>query len=109
MLHVQQDGHVHLVPALQGETGRWSAFVAPGLTSISPSELLRASDELRPHEKPMVHEINTVGAAQNACDSGAVPVPRSLETDPRRFLLSVMNDPSIEMALRIEAAKALLP
>jgi hypothetical protein len=79
------------------------------LASISPSELLRASHELRLHERPLVHEINTVGAAQNAGDSGTVPAPLCLETDPRRFLLSVMNDPAIEIALRIEAAKALLP
>jgi hypothetical protein len=30
------------------------------------------------------------------------------ETDPRRFLLRVMNDPAVEMHLRIDAAKALL-
>ena len=29
--------------------------------------------------------------------------------DPRRFLLRVMNDESVALALRIEAAKALLP
>jgi hypothetical protein len=29
-------------------------------------------------------------------------------TDPRRFLLYVMNDGKVEMGLRIEAAKALL-
>lgn len=31
------------------------------------------------------------------------------EQDPRRFLLAVMNDPTVEMGMRIEAAKALLP
>jgi len=30
-------------------------------------------------------------------------------SDPRRFLLSVMNDSTAELQLRIEAAKALLP
>ncbi|MDT4852740.1 hypothetical protein FQZ97_869820 [compost metagenome] len=29
--------------------------------------------------------------------------------DPQRFLLDVMNDPTVALALRIEAAKALLP
>jgi hypothetical protein len=28
--------------------------------------------------------------------------------DPRRFLLDVMNDPTVALALRIDAAKALL-
>ena len=32
-----------------------------------------------------------------------------LEADPRRFLLEVMNNEALEMHLRIEAAKALLP
>ena len=31
------------------------------------------------------------------------------DDDPRRFLLRVMNDETVDMALRIEAAKALLP
>lgn len=30
-------------------------------------------------------------------------------TDPKRFLLEVMNDSTAELRLRIEAAKALLP
>jgi hypothetical protein len=30
-------------------------------------------------------------------------------TDPRQFLLQVMNDERVEMGWRIEAAKALLP
>ena len=30
------------------------------------------------------------------------------DDDPRRFLLAVMNDPSVAMELRIKAAKALL-
>lgn len=29
--------------------------------------------------------------------------------DPKGFLLEVMNDPAVELHLRIEAAKALLP
>jgi len=29
--------------------------------------------------------------------------------DPKGFLLGVMNDPAVELHLRIEAAKALLP
>ncbi|MDZ4295265.1 MAG: hypothetical protein U1C47_25500 [Hydrogenophaga sp.] len=29
--------------------------------------------------------------------------------DPRRFLLDVMNDPTVALVLRIDAAKALLP
>jgi len=40
-------------------------------------------------------------------------MPRSTRStgadlDPRRFLFGVMNDPSVALPLRIEAAKALL-
>ena len=40
---------------------------------------------------------------------GAAPATMAAFTDPRAFLLSVMNDPAVPMALRIDAAKALLP
>ncbi|MBQ0941796.1 hypothetical protein KAK07_00470 [Ideonella sp. 4Y16] len=40
----------------------------------------------------------------------AVPVAAAADTaDPRAFLLPVMNDPAVPLALRIDAAKALLP
>lgn len=45
--------------------------------------------------------------------SPAPPAPSGVtlagHTDPRRFLLQVMNDASVPLPLRIEAAKALLP
>jgi hypothetical protein len=127
--------HTSLVPALQGATGRWSAFVAPGLASmfadepwldvppgidaqaqllcrlesISAAEFARAKQELG---------LRDALASRNA-DQALAPTPgdgldaatgrADKEADPRRFLLSVMNDPAVPMALRIEAAKALLP
>ena len=135
MPSTQQGIQATLVPAPQGETGRWSAFVAPGLASmfadepwldappgvdaqaqllsrlesISPSELVRASSELGLRETPLVHVSDPAGAPKHASGSGAPSVQALIETDPRRFLLSVMNDPDVEMALRIKAAKALLP
>ncbi len=36
------------------------------------------------------------------------PAPQPAEADPRGFLTRVMNDESVPLALRIEAAKALL-
>lgn len=50
--------------------------------------------------------------AQEASPSAAEArhgVKLEANSDPRRFLLSVMNDDSVALALRIEAAKALLP
>ncbi len=122
--------HASLVPALQGATGRWSAFVAPGLASmfadepwldvppgidaqaqllsrlvsISTADFARAKKELGlESEKATPAHVSTSGGGLGAA------VPAHAETDPRRFLLSVMNDPAVEMRLRIEAAKALLP
>jgi hypothetical protein len=40
--------------------------------------------------------------------SEASPSYPDAHDEPRRFLLNVMNDPTVEMALRIEAAKALM-
>jgi hypothetical protein len=42
--------------------------------------------------------------------TSVVPVStKHSDSDARRFLTGVMNDPSVEVHLRIEAAKALLP
>jgi hypothetical protein len=38
----------------------------------------------------------------------AAPAPRATDDEARQFLLSVMRDPAVELALRIDAAKALL-
>ncbi|TXT34691.1 MAG: hypothetical protein FD135_5235, partial [Comamonadaceae bacterium] len=109
--------HTRIVPARQEATGRWSAFVAPGLASmfadepwldmppgldaqahllsslqsITPADFQRAQEQLRP-ASPRTESVQAFNA-----------------TDPKRFLLSVMNDPATELHLRIEAAKALLP
>jgi len=124
-----QTHHAKLVPARQMETGHWSAFVAPGLISmfadepwldlspspeaqakllanfesIQPDGFRRAQERLRPH-----------GAAA-APEAQAAPADTTGHTqahegaDPKGFLLSVMNDPAMDVNLRIEAAKALLP
>jgi hypothetical protein len=112
------------VPAEQPATGQWSAFIAPDLAPLfadtpwldfppgpdAQADLLsrlaptpmadfqRALDTLQP-DTPPVAEPSTPGPAPTG----------SPTTDPRRFLLAVMNDPATPLALRIEAAKALLP
>ena len=127
--------HASLVPALQGATGRWSAFVAPGLASMFAEEpwldvppgidaqaqllcrleSISVADYARAKQELGVHDAPTCGDAEPALDAAhgmnlrSVQGMSPLETDPRRFLLSVMNDPAVEMVLRIEAAKALLP
>jgi len=116
--------HVWPVPTLQADSGLWSAFVASDLASmfanepwldmppnpngqaqllaplksISPAEFELALQRLKP---------TTVPAAPGLVSNAAAQAAASL--DPKRFLLDVMNNDSLDLALRIEAAKALLP
>jgi hypothetical protein len=126
-------GHAPRVPALQEATGNWSAFVAPDLAPVfaetpwldlPPSEegqanLLCKLASIRP---PMLAAA-LEQLAPVADHSVASPLPADSDTrlvstrpvvstryqDPRSFLLAVMNDEAVPLALRIEAAKALLP
>jgi hypothetical protein len=116
--------HVRPVPALQADSGLWSAFIASDLApmfadepwldmppnpdgqaqllaplkSIPPAEFKLALQQLSPTTGP---------AAPGLVTNAAAPAAASL--DPKRFLLDVMNNDSLDLALRIEAAKALLP
>lgn len=126
------------VPALQA-SGHWSAFVVAGLAplfadepwldtapsldaqadllsrqkSIAPAEFETALALMLPASPAAAHPPAAVPVRMPV----SVPVPAAPPTgdatdsarDPRRFLLEVMNDPTVALALRIEAAKALLP
>jgi hypothetical protein len=113
------------VPALQADSGLWSAFVSPDLAPlcadepwldmppnpegqaqllaslkcISPPDFELALQRLRPTEAPTAPGRPAEGAAAQA--------PAVL--CPKRFLQSVLNNEGLDLALRIEAAKALLP
>ena len=130
--------HTRIVPALQAETGRWSAFVAPGLAgmfadepwldlppspdaqakllsrfaSIKPADFQQALRLLRPTGVASARETGSASADSAVIGSHRLPAaqaPSDNGLEPKRFLLGVMNDPAIELRLRIEAAKALLP
>lgn len=107
--------HAARIPAEQaGGEGLWSAFVAHDLApvfadtpwlDVPPSEEGQA-DLLKPLAsiKPEAFAAALAGlapAAASAAGTGRLD-------DPRQFLLQVMNDASTPLALRIEAAKALL-
>ena len=117
--------HAALVPALQADSGNWSAFVAPDLAAVfsetpwldvEPGEegqaaLLRASQPIRPAAFDAALAGMRATALLASAPVAAPPATHpamSPEDDPRRFLLRVMNDESVALALRIEAAKALL-
>jgi hypothetical protein len=130
--------HALLVPALQPATGRWSAFVAPDLAAIfseepwldlppSPDAQAKVLSRLACIESNVFHaaleQLSPVVRTEVApiiCVAGAVAdsqtkqevkpsAPHQNSLDPKGFLLGVMNDTTIELHLRIEAAKALLP
>jgi hypothetical protein len=135
---VELHGHpvdaVPRVPAPLGGAERWSAFVAADLVTmfedtpwldVEPSEegqaaLLRSLQRISPRdfeaaERRVGDDEAARAAASAMTDAPSLP-PRGmspgeapLATDPRQFLLSVMNDASVPLALRIQAAKALIP
>jgi hypothetical protein len=115
---------VTVLPPVEVAPGRWSAFVTsdlaglfeeeswldlpPGLDaqadllsrlqSMKARDLQRALERLGPVARPAVSQTPP---------SASPPGPDS--RNPKQFLLQVMNDTSIELHLRIKAAKALLP
>lgn len=118
-----------VVPAQQEQSGNWSAFVAPDLApvfadtpwldippsndgqadllsrlgSIKPPEFELALERLRP-AAPAPETVSTDAGRMHTRPQASAGSP-----DAKRFLLQVMNDDTVALALRIEAAKALLP
>ena len=114
--------HAPLVPALQAGGENWSAFVAPDLAPVfaeTPWLDLPPSDE---GQAALLHVLEAIKpaafeAAMKGLGAGAQPQRATMAVaeamapdadDPKRFLLHVMNDDTVALALRIEAAKALL-
>jgi hypothetical protein len=121
------------IPCQQVATGYWSAFVAPDLAPIFADEpwLDQApSPDAQAHVLARLQPIKPAAfaAALARLQPAEMPVPptplsNTLQTyspaysphakgeaqAPKAFLLAVMHDPAVALALRIEAAKALLP
>lgn len=100
------------------------AELLQGLTSVSPEQWHDAWARLGLTSTPPGSEASAASAgsldAKDSQNSEASQDSHALRdarlstgsttfTDPRAFLLQVMNDGAVPMALRIEAAKALLP
>ena len=119
------------MPPGERAPGCWSAFVAPDLAALfaeepwldlppgqdaqaellsrlqstKPADLQRALARLAAQQLPeRSSEADRPARPLDPSSAAAGPHP-----DPRSFLLAVMNDPAIDLRLRIEAAKALLP
>ncbi len=124
--------HLEAVPAEHGLGGKWSAFITasmgamfkeePGLemapnpdrqadmlapvVSMSTADLARAMERLAAAPSPAEVPAAFVPAiAHNDSQSGL----DGQYTDPKSFLLAVMNDPAAAPELRVRAAAALLP
>jgi hypothetical protein len=113
-----QARHVGAVPPAEMAPGRWSAFVAPDLAAVfadepwldlapgadAQADLLSRLERTKPGDwKRALERLRPVSAP------GVTQTPAADRPDPRGFLLEIMNDRAIELSLRIEAAKALLP
>lgn len=132
-----EPNRLDLPPGLHGETGKWSAFIDPamgcmfadepglemapnpdkqadllaGFASIKAGDFQRVLKILpadagpadSPMAPPATSNSEAIGREQPKLDVG------DNFSDPKRFLLAVMNDPSASASIRIEAAKALLP
>ena len=116
--------HALLVPALQPATGQWSAFVAPDLAAIFSEEpwldtppnpdaqakVLSRLECIKPAVfQATLERLSRVVRPETSPMASASHGNPGNSHDPKGFLLGVMNDQTIELHLRIEAAKALLP
>lgn len=120
--------HVPRVPTLQQSTGQWSAFVAPDLAAIfadspgldvcprveaqakmlAPLKSIKASVFEAIFDQ-VISDVERISAIHQS-STPVLPSPtKTYDSSAKRFLTDVMNDQSVEMHLRIEAAKALLP
>jgi hypothetical protein len=84
------------------------------LGSIEPADFQRALAQLVPAPapgavgRPPAMESSRADGGPGSGEQGAAPLTGRWQ-DPGDFLLAVMNDGTVALALRIEAAKALLP
>lgn len=119
------------VPSEQPASGHWSAFVSPDLARIfeaepwlerepSPDAQADLLSRMVPASAQAFERALTLLAGDGEAASmapravpaeSACPVAGATRSvaDPRAFLLSVMNDATVDMRIRVDAAKALLP
>jgi len=124
-LLVGEPGSLSPVPALDPASGKWSAFIDPSMGAMFVEEPGLEMAPSLDRQADMLAGLHSIGseALRRATESlraeatSEAPVaagvsPPGLQahfTDPRSFLLAVMNDASLAIRDRIEAAKALLP
>jgi hypothetical protein len=86
-----------------------AADVQRVLDQLQPAPMATASDAASGPDPDPHPEPAAIAAGSLAAPPPDAPTPGGVGRDPKRFLLDVMNDPSVPLGLRIDAAKALLP
>lgn len=107
-----QDALARLTGATEeetGPTGRTDA--ASTATSMATSTATSRTAPATTSAVPAGLTLTSAKASRHHTDGDPSPTGLVTESfsDPRRFLLHVMNDSAVPLPLRIEAAKALLP
>lgn len=111
-----------VVPAQSASTGNWSAYVAPDLAPVfadapwldiepnaeGQADLLAGLESITPAAWDAALRLLAPAASRPAAATELQSPGAPGDVDPRRFLQQVLNDDTVELALRIEAAKALL-
>lgn len=129
-VHPGSETPIPLPPAPLADGERWTAFIDPDMGSMFTDEawldmrpgLDRQADLLAACKSISITDfnraLNLLFAPQAESTAKAptftVDTPETAKisqpySDPKSFLLAVMNDPGISLTQRIEAAKALLP
>jgi len=124
-------GQLTLPPSPLDKDGeRWAAFIDPGMGSLFVDEPSLDFSPNPGQQAELLAGFTSIPArafaqalarleAANTEIAGEIPtaavhLPETAKTigaysDPKSFLLAVMNEPTVPLAQRIEAAKALLP
>ncbi|TAK89411.1 MAG: hypothetical protein EPO09_17420 [Aquabacterium sp.] len=117
--------HDAQLPPVEVQGDQWTAFLAPDLAPMFNDTPWLDLPPNREGQADLLSKVNSItaldldAAMARLTVSTSVPlastIPASQTTlatqhgDPRQFLLSVMNNETVALHLRIEAAKALLP
>jgi hypothetical protein len=75
---------------------------------LPPGDEAQAEVLSRIQPIPAADWQRAIASAEPPVRQASMPTTPKPQDDPRRFLLNVMNDATVDMALRVEAAKALL-
>lgn len=128
-LRLLAGGHLPPVPAQDAPSGNWSAYVAPDLAPVftdtpwldiepgadGQADLLARLAPISPDRFDAAMQLLSPTPATAGVPSPVQPAGaeagepgNATDLDPRRFLQCVLNDEAAPLALRVDAAKALL-